>query len=63
MGSTSIHLKVILHPNRIKVALKSYAADERKWIKFDVENETYTLEAIGATPPAGWTGYMPLNKK
>ena len=47
----------------IKVALKSYAADERKWIKFDVENETYTLEAIGANPPADWTGYMPLNKK
>ena len=46
----------------IKLALKSAAPADRKWVSFDVESEVYTLVAIGADAPAGWTGYLPLEK-
>jgi len=46
----------------IKLALKSAAPADRKWILFNVEKEVYSLEAIGAEPPAGWVGYLPLDK-
>jgi len=46
----------------IKLALKSAAPADREWILFNVEKEVYSLEAIGAEPPAGWVGYLPLDK-
>ena len=46
----------------IKLALKSAVPADRKWISFDVEKEVYTLLAIGADAPSGWTGYLPLDK-
>lgn len=33
---------------------------DRKWIAFDLDSDTYTLAGIGATPPTGWTGYIPV---
>lgn len=33
--------------------------EDRRWIAFDLAADTYTLAAIGATPPTGWTGYLP----
>ena len=46
----------------IKLALKSAAPADRKWISFSVESEIYTLEAIGVEPPTNWVGYLPLDK-
>lgn len=46
----------------IKLALKSAAPADRKWISFSVETEEYKLIAIGADAPSGWTGYLPLDK-
>jgi pyruvate/2-oxoglutarate dehydrogenase complex dihydrolipoamide acyltransferase (E2) component len=46
----------------IKIALKGAAPADRKWISYDASTEVYTLLAIGANPPTGWTGYLPLDK-
>jgi hypothetical protein len=35
--------------------------EARKWIAFDLESGIYTLAAIGANPPQGWTGYLPVS--
>ena len=44
----------------IQQAVKSAKTPaERKWIYFDLDSDTYTLAAIGANPPDGWTGYIP----
>jgi hypothetical protein len=32
----------------------------RKWIQFDAATGLYTYMGIGATPPAGYTGYVPV---
>ena len=46
----------------IKISLQKALPDERKWVKFDVETETYKLVDMGATPPVGWTGYVPITE-
>lgn len=35
-------------------------AASRKWISFDIDTGVYKLESIGANPPDGWTGYLPV---
>lgn len=36
--------------------------DDRVWVKFDEKTETYNVVGTGATPPAGWDGYIPSSK-
>jgi hypothetical protein len=45
----------------IKLALQKASPEERKWIMFNPESESYTLVEIGPNPPANWTGYVPLS--
>lgn len=33
--------------------------DDRIWVTFDPESETYSLVGEGAEAPEGWTGYKP----
>jgi len=35
--------------------------DDRIWVAFDNETETYSLVAVGAEVPEGWEGYVPAN--
>jgi hypothetical protein len=38
------------------------AAESRLWVKFNEANETWELAGKGATPPSGWTGFIPTEK-
>ena len=41
--------------------LKKAKPEDRRWIDLDLAIGAYVLRGIGATPPAGWTGYEPQN--
>jgi hypothetical protein len=45
----------------IRRALREAAPEDRKWISFDEESGTYTLEGEGAEPPVSWEGYVPVD--
>lgn len=45
-----------------KNIIKKFSPEDRKWISFDPESGFYTLEGSGATPPQGWTGYVPVDE-
>jgi hypothetical protein len=42
-------------------ALKKASPDARLWIALDGEKRTSTLVAIGAKPPKGWMGWVPVD--
>jgi hypothetical protein len=46
----------------IKDNIKKVTPEERKWISFDPESESYILKAKGPTPPKDWTGYEPVEE-
>lgn len=41
--------------------IKKKAPEDRMWIGFDPDSGMYTLEGTGPNPPAGWTGYRPVD--
>lgn len=45
----------------VRTALKKAEPAKRLWIEFDEAKESWTLRAEGATPPKGWTGYVPAD--
>lgn len=47
---------------RMRNAIHDRKPEERMWITYDADTETYTLEEVGLNPPAGWTGTLPKNK-
>lgn len=47
---------------RMRNAIHDRKPEERMWITYDSDTDTYTLEEVGANPPAGWTGALPKNK-
>lgn len=47
---------------RMRNAIHDRKPEERMWITYDADTETYTLEGVGVNPPAGWTGILPKNK-
>lgn len=47
---------------RMRNAIHDRKPEERMWIAYDSDTETYTLEEVGVNPPAGWTGTLPKNK-
>lgn len=47
---------------RMRNAIHDRKPEERMWITYDSDTETYTLEEVGVNPPAGWTGALPKNK-
>ena len=47
---------------RMRNAIHDRKPEERMWITYDADTETYTLEEVGVNPPAGWTGALPKNK-
>lgn len=47
---------------RMRNAIHDRKPEERMWITYDADTETYTLEEVGVNPPAGWTGTLPKNK-
>lgn len=47
---------------RMRNAIHDRKPEERMWITYDSDTETYTLEEVGVNPPAGWTGTLPKNK-
>lgn len=47
---------------RMRNAIHDRKPEERMWITYDADTETYTLEEVGVNPPAGWTGILPKNK-
>ncbi len=44
---------------KIRVLLKHLNPEDRIWIRFDEEHETYRAVGRGKTPPKGWTGFNP----
>jgi hypothetical protein len=40
---------------------KAKSPEERIWVVFDIQNETYVMVATGAEAPEGWTGYKPVD--
>ena len=46
----------------IKNIIKNAKPEDRKWIRFDVDNGMYVLEGLGAEAPEGWTGYVPVEE-
>lgn len=47
---------------RMRNAIHDRKPEERMWITYDADTETYTLEEVGVNPPAGWAGALPKNK-
>lgn len=47
---------------RMRNAIHDRKPEERMWITYDADTETYTLEEVGVNPPDGWTGTLPKNK-
>lgn len=45
----------------IRKALRKSAPEDRKWISFDEESGTYTLEGEGADVPNNWEGFIPVD--
>lgn len=48
---------------RMRNAIHDRKPEERMWISYDPNTEVYTLEAVGADAPAGWTGPLPKEPK
>ena len=48
---------------RMRNAIHDRKPEERMWINYDPNTEVYTLEAVGADAPAGWTGPLPKEPK
>lgn len=48
---------------RMRNAIHDRKPEERMWISYDPNTEVYTLEAVGADAPAGWTGPLPKELK
>lgn len=48
---------------RMRNAIHDRKPEERMWISYDPKTEVYTLEAVGADAPAGWTGPLPKEPK
>lgn len=40
---------------------KAKDPEERIWVSFDPQEGVYTYEGQGSEPPAGWTGYRPVD--
>lgn len=43
------------------LAIKKAAPEERMWVSFNASTGLYTLEGVGANPPEGWLGYVPVD--
>lgn len=45
--------------NKVRIFIKFMPTPEdRIWVSFNQETETYTMDGEGANPPEGWTGYI-----
>jgi len=44
---------------QIRMFIKKMDPENRIWVTFDEETETYNLVAEGPNPPDGWEGYVP----
>jgi hypothetical protein len=49
--------------NRIRSFIKVKDAEDRVWITFDEDAETYNLVETGPNPPEGWDGYLPNDEE
>lgn len=47
---------------KIRILVLCPNPDDRVWVKFDEEKETYFVVGKGAEPPKGWDGYVPAEK-
>lgn len=45
--------------NKVRIFIKFMPTPEdRIWVSFNPETETYTMDGEGANPPEGWEGYI-----
>lgn len=45
--------------NKVRIFIKFMPTPEdRIWVSFNPETETYTMDGAGANPPEGWKGYI-----
>lgn len=40
--------------------IKKREPNDRMWVRLDADAEKYVVEGFGPEPPAGWTGYVPV---
>ena len=43
------------------LAIKKAEPAERRWVHLNAGTGIYTLQGIGATPPDGWLGFVPID--
>lgn len=48
---------------KIRILVLCPNPDDRVWVKFSEEDETYRVVGTGAQPPKGWEGYVPSAKE
>lgn len=48
--------------NKIRVFLKVPNPEDRIWVVFDKEDETYKIAGKGANPPKDWKGFVPADE-
>jgi len=44
----------------LKYAVRGVKPEERTWISYDLDNDTYIVESVGAAVPDDWKGYSPI---
>lgn len=47
---------------RIRNLIYDRKPEDRLWVSYNADSETYTLEGTGPTAPKGWTGVLPKTK-
>ncbi len=48
--------------NKIRIFLKVPNPEDRIWVVFNKEDETYKIVGKGANPPKGWEGFIPADE-
>lgn len=48
--------------NKIRAFIKNVAPDERVWIAFNEDTESYSVAGYGAQAPKGWAGWVPADQ-
>jgi hypothetical protein len=47
---------------KIRIFLKTPNVDDRVWVSFNEEDETYRVVGTGANAPEGWDGFVPADE-
>jgi hypothetical protein len=47
---------------KVRIFLKTPNVEDRVWVSFDEESETYRVVGSGASAPEGWDGFVPADE-